>query len=374
MIYFRTGSQAHRLVTLLSVVGEFPSHSLHLLGNERVYKALVRKLTTVQTIRNPQTETEMTCRLLTISGKGSAKSIRLYKAALPILTWICPEAYAYYMRAFRNHNFPGDMSHWERNHRVAEAAAMCMRAGLEFRPYILPKLQNESIMKIVPDEPVFYLARALKQIGQTEMKKTMFTRLTGVIFNNKSCYAVYNTRNAVMKWSGMGEFKTLHSIIEAGRLNAAVTAADSAILFGESDRIALETLLASDKTKRFEFRFDSIYRHVYYVPMNDAGIAQLKILSVPDWNRKLLELLFDAEDLSNNAGLFEYDAYVNGVYILSHLDGDIARLIRFKQALAAQQVTSEILCFPHQTHFVREYMGNVVRCKEIKLDSVLSEL
>ena len=40
MIYVRPGSQVHRLVTLLSVVGDFPIQSLGLLGNERVYKVL----------------------------------------------------------------------------------------------------------------------------------------------------------------------------------------------------------------------------------------------------------------------------------------------------------------------------------------------
>ena len=69
MLYIRPGSQAQQLITLLSIVGEYPVRSLHLLGNERVYKALIHKLTTVQTYRLPQTETKMTTRLLTITGK-----------------------------------------------------------------------------------------------------------------------------------------------------------------------------------------------------------------------------------------------------------------------------------------------------------------
>lgn len=39
MLYIRPGSQAQQLITLLSIVGEYPVRSLHLLGNERVYKA-----------------------------------------------------------------------------------------------------------------------------------------------------------------------------------------------------------------------------------------------------------------------------------------------------------------------------------------------
>ena len=44
MQYFRPGSQLRQLITMLSIVGEYPIRSLYLLGNERAYKALVHKL------------------------------------------------------------------------------------------------------------------------------------------------------------------------------------------------------------------------------------------------------------------------------------------------------------------------------------------
>ncbi len=370
MLHFRPGSQVHRLVTLLSVSGEFPARSLRLLGNERVYKALAHKLTQPQTFRRYQTGTDCTCRLLTVSGKGHDKTIRLYKGALPILEWLHPDAYRYYMEAFWNHRFPGDAAHRERNHRVAEMAAMCMGAELEFRPYLLPQLQNSERRQVIPDDPVFYLAKDLKKVGSDEMNKTMFTRLVGALFSKSTCYAVYNTREAVMKWSGMGEFKTLHNLMELGRLNAGITRVDSAILLGESDMVALRTLLESDKSRRLEFRFDSIYRHVYFVPMNGTGIRMLKLLTVPDWNELLLDLLFESEDRSHNKGAFEYDACVDGVYVLSHLDGDLARLIRFREAIRNQSVKSEVLCYPHQVPFLREYLGQTIGMKTIGIDSV----
>lgn len=85
MQYFRPGSQLRQLITMLSIVGEYPIRSLYLLGNERAYKALVHKLTTPETFRIPQTETELTTRLLTVTGKGNSRSVRFYKGALPIL-------------------------------------------------------------------------------------------------------------------------------------------------------------------------------------------------------------------------------------------------------------------------------------------------
>ena len=108
MQYFRPGSQLRQLITMLSIVGEYPIRSLYLLGNERAYKALVHKLTTPETFRIPQTETELTTRLLTVTGKGNSRSVRFYKGALPILDWLHPNAYRYYMDAFWEHKFPGN--------------------------------------------------------------------------------------------------------------------------------------------------------------------------------------------------------------------------------------------------------------------------
>lgn len=374
MIHIRPGSQVYRLITLLSFVGEYPAASVHLLGNERVYKALIHKLTMPQLFRDSQTGTEITCRLLNISGKGSDKTIRLYKAALPILEWIHPDSYGYYMNAFWDHRFPGDAAHRERNHRVAEAAVLCMRSGIEVRPYLLPKLQNKQQRLVIPNHPVLYLAKDLKKVGESEMNKTMFTRMVGAVFSSGSCYAVYNTRGAAMKWSGMGEFKALNSLLDIGRLNTHIMKIDSAILLGESENIALRTLLESDKSRRLEFRFDAIYRHIYFIPMDSSGIRQLRILSVPDWKEKLLDLLFEPEVRSYDRGFFEYDACINGVYILSHLDGDLARLIRFREAMDVQNGPFEILCFPQQMPFLREYLGQLVRYKTIDIDSVEAEL
>lgn len=308
MQYFRPGSQLRQLITMLSIAGEYPIRSLYLLGNERAYKALVHKLTTPETFRIPQTETEMTTRLLTVTGKGNSRSVRFYKGALPILDWLHPGAYRYYMDAFWEHKFPGNAAHRDRNPRVAEAAAMCMRSGVECRPYMLPILQNRTITKRIPDAPCFYLAKELKKLGEAEMNKTMFTRMVGTAYLGQRPYAVYNMRSAVMKWSGKGEFKTLHSVIEISRLNAGTDAMPAAILFGQSESVALKTLLESDTTKRPEFRFDAIYRNLYFIPMDEHGIRQLRLMTVPEWKERLLELLFDPDVRTYDRGLFEYDA------------------------------------------------------------------
>ena len=374
MIHMHKGSQAGSLAAILSVVGEYPYSSLRLLGNERYFRTLVHKLTGKNELYNSKSGERLYCKCFKLSGRGAGKSIRLCKEALPILKWISPNALPSYMSTSKNHKFSGDVWHIERNHRVAEVVAMCMRSGIEYRPYVLPELQNSEILSVIPKQNVFYSSRCLKNVGQLEQNKTMFTRMAGAVFSNQKCFAVYNTRNSSMKWNGMGEFKALHSLIEIARMNADVTSVNSAILFGQSDKTALETLKENEAGTRHEFRFDKIYQYVHFVPLSDNGIRLLKLICHPTVKEKLLDLLFESDTISNGRGIFEYDAYVYGKYILSHLDGDIARLIRFKESLLFNKYESEVLCFDFQKDYVNAFLEGLAKVRTIEMGLIEDEL
>ena len=376
MMTLRPGSHACSIFSILSITGEIPMDSFKLIGSERVLKALVHKMTEEQEYRfRPEWTTEkFQGKLLRITGKGRNKAVRLTKKALPVLDWIHPGSYGYYMDSFWNHQFPGDQTHIDRIHRVAETVLMCQMAGIECRGYCLPSLQNQEIRLIVPAGPSCYLARDLKKVGSSETNKTKFTRLTGVIYSGREAYAVYNTRNALMKWNGMGEFKALQNLIEITRLNTRISSVDSAILFGKSEAIALRTLLEAEKNRRLELRFDGIYRNIYFVPMNSFGIHLLKILTLPGWKQKLLDLLFDPETQSDGTGMMEYDAFVEGKYVYSFLDQNIARLIRLREALQIQSEPVEILCFPEQGSLLQQYLGSHISIKYIELKTIENAL
>lgn len=220
------------------------------------------------------------------------------------------------------------------------------------------------------DRHAFYFARDLKKLRAGEQNKTMFTRTVGALFSTKSCYAMYNTRASAMKWNGLGEFKALHSLNELARMNACM-GMDSAILLGASEETALTTLAASAHPNRPEFRFDRIYPHIYFVPLDSFGVRMLKLLLTPDWNGKMLNALFDPEDrFKSGMGLTERDAVVGEVSVLSHFDGDIARLMRFREAAELYGDKYEVLCFPEQAGFVAEYMGTLAAVRTITIDEI----
>ena len=374
MVQFIPGSQVWQLITLPSIVGEYPLGSRHLLGNKAVFKNLVHKLNRPQTFCNIETGDTMTCRLLSVSGDDRNRNIRLCKVALPILEWISPECQSYHLNSFRKHNFSSSVSHRERNHRIGEAVTMCMRAGIEARPFLLPELQNEAFVRVIPSEAVMYPSKDLKRLSEDEMSKTSFTRMVGALFACGTCYAMYNTRSATMKWSGKGEFKARDSLRDLSNMNAEISIVNSAILIGQSGTVALNTILESDKSQKQEFRFDSVYDHIYLVPLNEDGIRQLRFLTVPDWKEKILNMLFDPEERSYNRGRFEYDAIVDDVYIYSYLDADIARLMRLHETLSALKRDVVVLCFAYQVSFLREYFGPMVELKVIDFDTVEDEL
>lgn len=372
MVFFRPGSHVCRFCALLAVTGEIPVKSLYLLGSQRVFRALVAKLIEPQTIVNTETGETLNCRLLTLHSKGAKKSVRFYKGGLPVLDWL--GAHAFYTAAFWGHRFPSDNTHVERNFRLAETAALFMLAGCEFRPWVLEPFQDRCIQRLAFPIPGFYSARSLKSVGEHDLKLAQYARFVGAVFTDQTGMVVYNARNAVMKWNGMSELKAKESLAEISRLNTAAREMREAILLAGSVDAAVRTIEATEKKHREEFRIDSIYPHVYCVPLNEEGARQLRFLLMPYRYERLMAALFDPAQRSYDRGDFEYDAIVNGAYMTVFLDGDIPRLIRLRNSISPDSYRCEILCFPHQVSLARHVLGDGFGIRTIELSEVESML
>ena len=375
MKILKPGSQLHRLISLLSVCGEFPVKSLDLLGNKRLYRIVVSECTVPVTVQNPITkETISPPKIFILTGKGRMKSIRLYKGARPILTWI--DEGEYYDSICYGYNMPMTTAHVDRNHRVAETLAAFMDAGFYYLPHTLPKLKSEGMNRIITTQPLAYPSRMLKFSDDGEVNKTGFSRITGAVFAGGDCYAVYNTRNAVMKWSGKGELKVMISLKQLSIVNSGIDPDRLPVLFfGASQEVAFRSMLAMRKTTNVRFRFDMFAPRIHFVPLNRYGARFLKFISIPNWQERILNLLFDDEYRSFNRGNFEFDAKINGTYILSHLDSDLCRLNRFREAIIDDPNDKyEVLCFEWQYHFVKKFMGELAKVTPVSFDAFDEEL
>ena len=353
MFYVKRGNTLYKIIEILSVVGEFPMRSIHLIGNARVCKALIHALTKPQLLDVMGRRVQV-AKLFSVSGRGRDKTLRFYRSALSVLEILGLNEV--YLSATRGHRFSGDGAHRERNHRIAECVAMCMAAGIEFRPQALPPLQMSERLERRCEGARLYLSRALKRAGEGEENKTMYARIVGSLFCPDTAYAVYNGRERGMKWRGRGEIKAMYSLSEIARMNYAGVQTEIAVLFA-TDKGAAQFL------RNIGGKNDFVYPYIRYVPLSGDGVRQLRLIVQPNVRERMAELLFEEEDRSFDRGLFEYDARVNGVYVFSFLDADIARLYRF---LSAFERCCEVICFRDQEEFLRGVLpaGISIKCIE----------
>jgi len=366
MLRLSPGSRVYKLLQLLSVCGEFPAKSLSILGNERAVKRTVHKYESVQDIHFELSGKCYTQKLFQANGKREMRTIRLCKGAFPILNELHPNALEYYQSTF-NTNFSSGFSHITRNHRVGEALAMLMQANIEICPYKLPKLQYGKNLHIVPETPCFYTARNLKKIHGSALNKNTYARMVGLLSYSSGAYAVYNTRDDVMFWKGKSEFKARDDLTTLVVKNTSSQELDSAILFGETPDIALETIEESDKGVRNGIKFDSVYKKIHFIPMNQDGIRLLRILILPDWKEALLSKLLPESIRLKKPGFMEYDGRSEGKYIYSHVDSDLARLYNFRfQLKANKEVLFFVICLPWQVKLLEQYLKDYKDRVEIK--------
>ena len=361
----RKDSRLYRLISLLSVCGEYPVRSLHLLGNKRMYRKLVDECMQPITIRNPETAEAISLpRLFNLCGKGRLKSIRLYGGALPILKWIGEGEY--YDLISNGHNMPMNEQHIDRNHRVAEVLALCRDAGIEIFPHNLPNFQEDEYDKLIYlSQPFFITSRMLKWFGgEYASNKTNFTRMIGALFAGETNYYIYNTRYTPMSWSGSGESKARFNVDLLSRRIFHYDHTHS-MLFADSAEIAMETYLSTHKIRNSGCHFDHIYEVTHFIPLNEYGARYLRFFTVEDWIDILRMIIYNTEE-PPRIRFYDYDIYKDDTYHLVWLDGDLHRL------WMASELEGDlcVYCFDWQQDLVRKMLGDDVKIRIAIFDKV----
>ena len=375
MFRITTRSQVNKLLTILSVVGEFPFDSRGLLGSEGYFNNLIYKHTRPDDYSFSNSDKIIHGQLFQLAGKAELKSIRFHKTGLPILKHLNPIAYQHYLDTYDNHHLRTTDDRIIRNHRIAEAAVMCMNAGIEARSYIAPKLTKQYHQVIPFNDPAFYLSKHLKKTDPDGFNKTKYARIVGALFYQTGCYSVYNLRDTMMKWKPESELKVKLDMTDICTMNTENQEVQSTIFFCSSYQTGFRVLQEWKSNSNLRTLFTSVYKHVHFIPINEFGVQLLKILTVPHWNERLLRMFFRNEDRSFGMGDMPYDAEMNGTYILSFLDSDFARLYLFRNNIGKFPDRKWlVLCFQHQAMFLREYLGAGVRLKVIPMEKVMENL
>ena len=93
MFVITPSSQVRKIITILSVVGEFPFSSIGLLGNRNYIYNQIYKHIYVNDYELPETNEIIRCQLFQLSGKAELKTIRFHKSGLQVLKHLDPAAY-----------------------------------------------------------------------------------------------------------------------------------------------------------------------------------------------------------------------------------------------------------------------------------------
>ena len=370
MIHIRQDSTVYEMLTFLSYVGEFPYASISLLGRYETYRKTITKMGQDQTYRIPDHRQKITGRLLNISGGKDQKTIRLSQKGLEVLHLINPDAGSYYDRVYGKAKISSSAERIDRAHRLAETAALFRLAGVETSPFQLPPLQMARFDTAPPEHPVFYTSHELKHIDEDGVNKVAFSRITGMLLSSGGCYAIYNSRDTRMEWNGRGEGKVLVHLKATARMNAGQDGMSSAIMLASDYSIAQPTLAFLGKVNRVEYRFDEIYDHLHFIPMNSFGVRLIKLLTLPDWNETFLDLLFDEDERARTGATFCYDATRDDAYVLCFLDSDLFRLKAFWDTVRVQKYKASVICFPEQVPFLRSYLRDKVSLQTVTMDMV----
>ena len=83
MIYIRDGTHVYLLLMMLACVGEYPMQSVYLLGNNRVWKRRIKELQDIQDFCLPDDGKLVRFQMLTVSGNGKEKTMRLHSRLFP---------------------------------------------------------------------------------------------------------------------------------------------------------------------------------------------------------------------------------------------------------------------------------------------------
>ena len=358
------------ILTVIALVGEMPLAAASQLGSHEAYRKMFYELEKKQVYENTKDKKKMCVKLINMSDKGKLRRCRLYKKAIPILDWL--ELRRYYEETFPNNRVSGGEQNRFRNDMVAEAVMMMLESDIEVLPTELPELRLSNRYNSFNGRSCFYSTRHLKRTLNKGINKIVSSRIVGALFSGNNVYAVYNTRSSPIKWKGMNELKTRFILTDLARINADVSECNSAIILGKDDKTILNSFFNNAECKDKDFRFDKIYQNVYAVPQSPRGIEMLQLFKIKNFQEKILAYMFEKKNRSINSG-YGWHAVVDGEYVFSYLDSNIAALSRFYETAKRGKDKKKfmVICYDFQEKFIKELFEGIASVATIPFQIIV---
>jgi hypothetical protein len=169
--------------------------------------------------------------------------------------------------------------------------------------------------------------------------------------------------------------KTRYVLTDLARVNGDLSECNNAIIFGKDDKTILGSFFNQAENKNKDFRFDKIYQNVYAIPQNPTGVELLKLFKVQKFQEKILSYMFEEKDICRNSG-YGWNAVIDGVYVFSYLDANIAALSRFYETAKRGKGKNKfmVICYDFQEKFIRHYFENIASVAIMPFQEILRSI
>ncbi len=344
-----------RLVTIVSLSGEFPYTQMERIGVTEAYaKQLRHRLYQEGKIR--------------IQDKDGIKGLVLTNKSLISAKEQNPTRYKY----IDTRNRPEESRRYRR-HLFAMTYCSLINADIEFlpdkKPFVFSRSrQSQSydaprpLIKnsLLTDEPIFYSSVEIKYELEDYVQQIRNSAMMGLILTRTDCYLLYNIHNNRYPLGFATENKAGILTQNGEFINVKPDRSSHAIMLVDGFETASEMILGNRKKKirPSSVILNQAFRHIYIVPETPDGDMQLFVMCHKDYNDSVDEAFREnykegtVDFATINDGFDE-----EGHPVLNGCSCDITRLFKFQKGLLVNDLTGRILCYDFQMDFIAQIMA-----------------
>lgn len=250
-----------------------------------------------------------------------------------------------------------------RLHRIAATYIAMRNGGVEIYKDQKPEMFSKSnIGEVKIKKPVFYSSLEIKELG-IECTKIKFCRAVGILLaSNNDGFIVYNSQNALMKWSSRAE-QRIDGALSGLLLSKGIQIKYFAgLMIGENMELLKKILLSNGGTKNQLFKVDSTFNEFYYVPEDKNGDFMISILVNKEIRNQIDEELVEMFGITECLRPYACTGMDRkGRAVLFAYDLNMVNLRKFKNGLEMFEERGLVVCFEFQRQVLEKYFGELAK-------------
>lgn len=322
---------------------------------------------------------------LSVTGNGDNKTIRITEKGVNAVGGKSTPLYYQYRQMIGDQNMRSDFTHVYKNHRVAEAIMLMKTAGIGAayfeKPLILTADSQACADSANFSKPVFYTSREIKSKAPESDSRIRSARMTGLYVCEAGIYSVYNAYRGVMALPDEMKIRNLiRQLVMPNNWHRAdiqdnETISMRSVLICRDIKAGIKILTDNAKGNQHK-KFSAIdimdngFKTAHFIPFDESGVKMLKILSVPEFQKKIKEGCLKKELRTGQLNI-EADGYdtQSGTYIYLFFDSDLKRFLRFYFGINGLDIPQQrcvVACYTWQLPLVISLLPDIkIECQDI---------